>query len=236
MKTMRYRFLDIPVSFDDCLDQAEVAQDVRVDVGADSHVQIGDTDIITQWIATYTWQFPERTVTCREVCGATRLSDGRKGMELAHRRANHKLQARFRRLRSAGVEINGADSRFAAPAGPECAHAESPLPDVARIPKAPRRNDSPRALPERMAVAGKSDRGIRDYLAEDRTILASERTFLAYVRTALTFLAAGLTFIKFFDSPAFIVIGWCLIPIAPIVLAVGIRNYLKMRHLIKIPD
>ena len=88
-------------------------------------------------------------------------------------------------------------------------------------------------MPEaRQEVIRNDPRGLRDFLAEDRTVLANERTVLAYLRTALTFLVAGLTFIKFFGSPAIIVLGWLLLPVAPVVLVIGIRHYLHMRRLI----
>ena len=82
----------------------------------------------------------------------------------------------------------------------------------------------------RRAVANGTDKGIRDFLAEDRTILANERTFLAYLRTALTFAVAGLTLIKFFDSSVIAVLGWIFLPIGPITLVIGLKHYLHMRR------
>ena len=85
-------------------------------------------------------------------------------------------------------------------------------------------------------VVNGNRKGIRDYLAEDRTVLANERTFLAYLRTALAFLIAGLTLIKFFNSPVMAVVGWALLPVGPASLGIGLRRYLRMRRLIRLPD
>ena len=76
---------------------------------------------------------------------------------------------------------------------------------------------------------------VRDHLAGDRTVLANERTFLAYVRTALTFFVAGLTFIKFFDQTAVQIIGYIFIPVALVILAIGMVSFKRNRtHINKV--
>jgi putative membrane protein len=70
---------------------------------------------------------------------------------------------------------------------------------------------------------------LRDYLAAHRTTLANDRTLLAYVRTTLTFLIGGVSFIQFFDSPFVRGTGWAFLPLALIVLAVGLLRYGRMR-------
>ncbi|MHA1244091.1 MAG: DUF202 domain-containing protein [Candidatus Heimdallarchaeota archaeon] len=69
----------------------------------------------------------------------------------------------------------------------------------------------------------------RDLLAADRTALANERTFLAYIRTSLAFIAAGFGLIKFTTETSFIVMGWILIPIGVVILALGIYRFFKIR-------
>ena len=64
-----------------------------------------------------------------------------------------------------------------------------------------------------------------DILASYRTILANERTVLSYVRTALTMFVAGVTFVHFFDSFVVRIIGWALMPIGLITLAIGVYRY-----------
>lgn len=71
-----------------------------------------------------------------------------------------------------------------------------------------------------------------DHLAAVRSILANERTLLAYQRTALTTFVAGASFIKFFDHLALEALGWLLLPISVVTLALGIRRYRHIKRLI----
>ncbi len=73
-------------------------------------------------------------------------------------------------------------------------------------------------------------KGLRDHLADHRTILANERTFLAYLRTALTLFVAGVSFIMFFDSLIVEVVGWIFLPIGFVTLLLGIARYRKTRE------
>ena len=70
---------------------------------------------------------------------------------------------------------------------------------------------------------------LRDYLAAHRTTLANDRTLLANIRTTLTFLIGGVSFIQFFDSPFVRGTGWSFLPLALVVLAVGLLRYGRMR-------
>ena len=70
----------------------------------------------------------------------------------------------------------------------------------------------------------------RDHLAGDRTVLANERTLLAYIRTALTFFVAGVSFIKFFDHAVLAAIGWIFIPVAVVILWMGLRSFRHNNH------
>jgi len=76
---------------------------------------------------------------------------------------------------------------------------------------------------------------LRDRLAADRTSLANERTLLAYVRTSLTLLVAGLAFINVtvFHSPFNRIVGWCFVPVAVILLVIGIVRYRSVRRGVK---
>lgn len=78
---------------------------------------------------------------------------------------------------------------------------------------------------------------LRDFLAIDRTILANERTFLSYLRTALTAFISGVTFIRFFDILVIEVIGWIFVPLAFVIVFIGIDRYRKFeRRIYKIHD
>ncbi len=70
----------------------------------------------------------------------------------------------------------------------------------------------------------------QEKLAEIRTKQANERTLLAYIRTSLTLFVAGLTFVKFFDIFIIAVMGWILMPLAIVNLAVGIFRYRNIRN------
>lgn len=62
---------------------------------------------------------------------------------------------------------------------------------------------------------------LRDNLAVDRTVLANERTFLAFIRTSLTLFIAGISLLKFFDFPAFNILGWIFILLSAVVIITG---------------
>lgn len=72
---------------------------------------------------------------------------------------------------------------------------------------------------------------LRDVLALDRTRLANDRTLLSWLRTAMMLLVSGVTMIKLFaDSPALMVFGGALIPVAFVVAAIGIRRFSNTRR------
>lgn len=75
---------------------------------------------------------------------------------------------------------------------------------------------------------------LRDLLAADRTVLANERTFLAYARTSLALVVAGITLIRFFGTETTSILGWVLIPLGVLTMAVGTRAYLRMRKRIRL--
>ena len=74
------------------------------------------------------------------------------------------------------------------------------------------------------------DLTLRDRLAADRTVLANERTLLAYVRTALGLLAGGAGLVHFVEVAWAEVVGWALIGLAPLVLALGVLRFLRVRR------
>jgi putative membrane protein len=83
--------------------------------------------------------------------------------------------------------------------------------------------------PEEASSAAADFQPIRDQLAIDRTILANERTMLAYTRTALTMLIVSVAFIELIEAHIVVAIGIAMIPLAIIVLLVGLRRYRRRR-------
>jgi putative membrane protein len=74
---------------------------------------------------------------------------------------------------------------------------------------------------------------IRDILALERTHLANERTLLAYIRTAIMVGVSGTTLLKFFpDNTGAQVTGWSLLPIGMVTVAIGLRQFVRMRKAI----
>jgi putative membrane protein len=69
---------------------------------------------------------------------------------------------------------------------------------------------------------------LRDELAIDRTALANERTFLAYVRTSLAFAITGAGAIKFLTSLAALMLGWLMLVIAVVIVAVGVWRFRRV--------
>ena len=71
-------------------------------------------------------------------------------------------------------------------------------------------------------------------LALVRTELSNRRTLLAYIKTALAILAGGLALIHLNGlSQGLVMFGWSLLPLAGIVLVLGVRDYLTTRALIR---
>ncbi|WP_404332476.1 DUF202 domain-containing protein [Mesobacillus maritimus] len=73
-----------------------------------------------------------------------------------------------------------------------------------------------------------------DLLPLERTKLANERTILAYLRTALTNFAAAASLIQFFfESKAFRITGYILIPIGFIILGFGLYSLYQAKKQMK---
>ncbi len=72
-----------------------------------------------------------------------------------------------------------------------------------------------------------------DALAMERTRLANERTFLAYFRTAIVFLSSGFAIIKINALEEIQDLGYFLIILAPILLAVGLARFYYVKRKLK---
>ena len=70
----------------------------------------------------------------------------------------------------------------------------------------------------------------RDVLAIERTRLANERTFLAYFRTAVVFLSAGFAILEMSALEEIRPLGWFLLILSPIILAVGAGRLVYLRR------
>lgn len=82
---------------------------------------------------------------------------------------------------------------------------------------------NPRALADRLARE-------RTAFAGERTRLANERTFLAYTRTALGAFGAGAALVHFIADAPFVVAGWALIGLAPLVSVFGAVRFVRVRR------
>ena len=77
----------------------------------------------------------------------------------------------------------------------------------------------------------KKELTLRDHLALDRTYLANQRTFLAYFRSAIMIFVSGITVLKLFPSETSLKItGIIFIPVAGIVMILGIISYFTMNR------
>lgn len=74
---------------------------------------------------------------------------------------------------------------------------------------------------------------VRDILAIERTHLANERTFLAYFRTFIVLLSSGVAILKLEALTEIEDIGWVLIAISPIFLAIGLWRLRRVKRKIK---
>lgn len=80
----------------------------------------------------------------------------------------------------------------------------------------------------------KKDLILRDYLAIDRTKLANSRTLLAYLRTAMVMALSGITLIELLAEFKILhYLGYSLIPMSFIVLALGLFQYFVVQWKVK---
>lgn len=73
---------------------------------------------------------------------------------------------------------------------------------------------------------------IQSELSIERTKMANRRTLLSYVRSAVGLLVAGVGLLKFIQVQLWIYIGWICIILTPVLLVVGIFDYIKVKKLI----
>ena len=69
---------------------------------------------------------------------------------------------------------------------------------------------------------------LRDELAVDRTALANERTLLSYIRTGLALGVTGAGAIKFFGSLIAVLLGWCFVVLALVVVGLGVSRFRRV--------
>jgi putative membrane protein len=81
--------------------------------------------------------------------------------------------------------------------------------------------------------AEKSGLITRDYLAIERTRLANERTFLAYFRTFIVLLSSGIAVMRLEMLKEIQALGFFLVALSPIVLAVGWFRLVYVRRKIR---
>lgn len=74
---------------------------------------------------------------------------------------------------------------------------------------------------------------IQSELSIERTKMANRRTFLAYLRTSVALIVAGAGMLKFIQVAAWIAIGWICIALAPVIIVLGILDYIQVKKLIK---
>jgi putative membrane protein len=72
-----------------------------------------------------------------------------------------------------------------------------------------------------------------DLLAIDRTRLANERTFLAYFRTFIVFLSSGFAILKMDALSEIPEVGYFLVILSPVLLAIGLIRFLYVKKHIK---
>jgi putative membrane protein len=72
-----------------------------------------------------------------------------------------------------------------------------------------------------------------DLLAIERTKLANERTFLAYFRTFIVLLSSAIAILKLDVLEEIRFLGYVLLVISPMLLAIGIFRYFYMKKHLK---
>ena len=70
----------------------------------------------------------------------------------------------------------------------------------------------------------------RTSLAFERTSLANSQTLLSYSRTAIAVFAAGIGMFEFINDQTIVNIGIAMMVVSPIIMAVGIVHYFRVRN------
>ncbi|MDO4870344.1 MAG: DUF202 domain-containing protein [Bacillota bacterium] len=70
----------------------------------------------------------------------------------------------------------------------------------------------------------------RTGLAVERTMLANSQTLLAYSRTAIAMFAAGIGMFEFINDRTIVTIGIVMMAASPVILAIGVIRYIKVRN------
>ena len=69
----------------------------------------------------------------------------------------------------------------------------------------------------------------RTNMAYERTSLANSQTFLSYTRTAVAIFAAGIGMFEFVENRTIVLIGIVFMCVSPIMMGVGIFQYVRTR-------
>ncbi|MBQ0042917.1 MAG: DUF202 domain-containing protein [Lachnospiraceae bacterium] len=78
----------------------------------------------------------------------------------------------------------------------------------------------------------KSNAIMQSELSIERTKLANRRTLLSHIRSSIALIVAGAGLLKFIQDPIWIVTGYICLALAPILLIIGIVEYVRMKKLI----
>ena len=115
MRSLGYNLAGLLHALDDFLDYAKMHPPVEILI--EPLVQTYPTDVTVhyEFIARFTWQFPDRTAACDVLCGGYR-----EDMPLSTRHENVNLstialQKHQRRLIAEGLPVPTVDSRFNCP-------------------------------------------------------------------------------------------------------------------------
>lgn len=74
---------------------------------------------------------------------------------------------------------------------------------------------------------------IQSQLSIERTVMANKRTMMAYFRSAVALVVAAAGLMKFIQDPIWIVIGVFFLILAPVMIVMGIIDYISVKKLIE---
>ncbi|MBQ9707583.1 MAG: DUF202 domain-containing protein [Firmicutes bacterium] len=73
----------------------------------------------------------------------------------------------------------------------------------------------------------------RTNMAYERTALANSQTLLSFARTAIAIFAGGIGMFEFINNQTIVTIGIVFMAVSPVIMAIGIVNYVQTRKRIR---
>lgn len=112
MRSLRYMLTGCPHTLDDCLDLPAAQRPTKVVLELSVDDFVSDMVVVTQFVATFRWQFSGFQVVCSEIYGCTDWTCGFREVQACVRAACERLRCRLEEIRSLEIEVTQVNRSF----------------------------------------------------------------------------------------------------------------------------